>query len=293
MRDVIQLLTQLVAAQARHQEVGIGHADRSVSARVRDFINLDPPVFIGADPNKDPQVFIDRVQRTLRDQESSLDVVTASLTKLTQKGAKFQWTDACERSFQALKDRLTSALVVAYASRQLRKHEKNYPTHDLDLAVVIHALKIWRHYLYGAHVDFYMDHKSLQYIFKQKELNLRQRRWLELLKDYDVDILYHPGKENVVANALSRRSMGSMSYLQPEKMGIAHEVHQLASLGVWLLDSCDIGITLQNTATSSLVTEVKERQYEDPMLVHYRDTILQKEKTPFEITEYGVLGYQG
>ncbi|XP_070005709.1 uncharacterized protein [Nicotiana sylvestris] len=98
---------------------------------------------------------------------------------------------------------------------------------------------------------------------------------------------------NVVADALSRRSIGSLSYLQPEKRGIAHELHQLASLGVRLLDSGDIGITLQDTATSSLVTKVKERQYEDPMLIHYRDTTLQKEKTPFEITEDGVLRYQG
>ncbi|CAN4084867.1 unnamed protein product [Withania somnifera] len=93
--------------------------------------------------------------------------------------------------------------VIAYASRQLRPHEKNYPTHDLELAAVVFALKIWHHYLYGVHVDIYTDHKSLQYIFKQKDLNLRQRRWLELIKDYDIDILYHPGKANVVANALS------------------------------------------------------------------------------------------
>ncbi|XP_070046730.1 uncharacterized protein [Nicotiana tomentosiformis] len=78
--------------------------------------------------------------------------------------------------------------VVTYASRELRKHEKNYPTHDLELAAVIHALKMWRRYLNGIHVDIYMDHKSLHYIFKQKELNLRQMRWLELLKDYDIDI---------------------------------------------------------------------------------------------------------
>ncbi|XP_070022983.1 uncharacterized protein [Nicotiana sylvestris] len=87
--------------------------------------------------------------------------------------------------------------------------------------------------------------------------------------------------------------MGSLSYLQPEKRGIAHEVHQLACLGVRLLDSGDIGITLQDTTTSSLVTEVKERQYEDPVPIHYRDTTLQKVKTLFEITEDGVLRYQG
>ncbi|WMV25662.1 hypothetical protein MTR67_019047, partial [Solanum verrucosum] len=99
--------------------------------------------------------------------------------------------------------------VIAFASRQLRKHEKNYPTHDLELVAVVHSLKTWRHYLYGVHVDIFTDHKSLQYIFRQKELNLQQRRWLELLKDYDVDILYHPRKANVVVDALSRRSMGS------------------------------------------------------------------------------------
>ena len=99
--------------------------------------------------------------------------------------------------------------VIAYGSRQLRPHEKNYPTHDLELAAVVFALKIWRHYLYGVHVDIYTDHKSLQYIFKQKDLNLRQRRWLELLKDYDIDILYHPGKTNVVADVLSHKIMAS------------------------------------------------------------------------------------
>ncbi|XP_070040571.1 uncharacterized protein [Nicotiana tomentosiformis] len=143
--------------------------------------------------------------------------------------------------------------VVAYASRKLRKHKKNYPTHDLELAAVIHALKMWR-------------------------------RWLDLLKDYDVDILYHPGKANVVTDALNRRSMGSLSYLQPGKSGIACDIHKLASLGVRLLDSCDTGITIQDTTTSSLVTEVKERQYEDHVLAHYRDTTPQKDKTPFKIT---------
>ncbi|XP_060182450.1 uncharacterized protein LOC132612133 [Lycium barbarum] len=132
--------------------------------------------------------------------------ISAPLTKLTRKKIKFQWSDACERSFEELKKRLTSApvltlpegtegfvvycdasgvglgcvlmqhgKVVAYASRQLKVHERNYPTHDLELAAVVFALKIWRHYLYGVHVDIFTDHKSLQYIFKQRELNLRQR----------------------------------------------------------------------------------------------------------------------
>ncbi|KAL4028448.1 hypothetical protein IC575_011645 [Cucumis melo] len=87
--------------------------------------------------------------------------------------------------------------VVAYASRQLKSHEQNYPTHDLELAAVVFALKIWRHYLYGEKIQIFTDHKSLKYFFTQKELNMRQRRWLELVKDYDCEILYHPGKENV------------------------------------------------------------------------------------------------
>ncbi|MCL5130635.1 Ty3/Gypsy family RNase HI domain-containing protein, partial [Algibacter sp. L4_22] len=155
-------------------------------------------------------------------------------------------SEVCEKGFQELKDKLTSApiltlsegnegfvvyrdasrvvlgcvlmqhvKVIAYASRQLKSHEKNYPTHDLELAAVVFVLKLWRHYLYGVHCEIFTDHRSLQYIFSQKDLNLRQRRWLELLKDYDVTILYHPGKANVVADALSRKtpSMGSLATL--------------------------------------------------------------------------------
>ena len=101
--------------------------------------------------------------------------------------------------------------VIAYASRQLRRHELNYLTHDLELAAVVHALKIWRHYLYGQQCDIYTDHKSLKYIFTQNELNMLQRRWLELVKDYDMEIHYHPGKANVVADALSRISYVNMA----------------------------------------------------------------------------------
>jgi hypothetical protein len=100
--------------------------------------------------------------------------------------------------------------VVAYASRQLRKHEDKYLTHDLELAVVVHALKIWRHYIIGKRSEVYSDHKSLKYIFTQPNLNLRQRRWLELIKDYDLGINYNLGKANVVADALSRRSHPNM-----------------------------------------------------------------------------------
>nr|GEU47066.1 putative reverse transcriptase domain-containing protein [Tanacetum cinerariifolium] len=95
--------------------------------------------------------------------------------------------------------------VIAYASRQLRKNEENYTTHDLELGAVVFALRLWRHYLYGTKCIVFTDHKSLQYILDQKELNMRQRRWIELLSDYDCEIRYHPGKGNVVADALSRK----------------------------------------------------------------------------------------
>ncbi|XP_055960628.1 uncharacterized protein LOC126668448 [Mercurialis annua] len=159
--------------------------------------------------------------------------ISAPLTKLTQKGVKFEWTDRCEASFEKLKEILTTApvlalpsgiegftvycdasriglgcvlmqhgQVIAYASRQLKKHEVNYPTHDLELAAVVFALKIWRHYLYGATCEIFTDHKSLKYIFDQRELNLRQRRWLELLKDYDCTIQYHPALQESLGSRL-------------------------------------------------------------------------------------------
>ncbi|GJR41304.1 putative reverse transcriptase domain-containing protein [Tanacetum coccineum] len=162
--------------------------------------------------------------------------IAKTMTKLTQKGVKFDWGDKQEAAFQLLKQKLCSApilalpegsedfiaycdaskkglgavlmqreKVISYASRQLKIHEKNYTTHDLELGAVVFALKIWRHYLYGTKCTVFTDHKSLQHILDQKELNMRQRRWLELLSDYDCEIRYHPGKANVVADALSRK----------------------------------------------------------------------------------------
>ncbi|GKA30734.1 putative reverse transcriptase domain-containing protein [Tanacetum coccineum] len=163
--------------------------------------------------------------------------IAKPMTKLTQKSVKFNWGEKEETAFQTLKQKLCSApilalpegsenfvvycdashkglgavlmqkeKVIAYASRQLKIHEKNYTTHDLELGAVVFALKMWRHYLYGTKCVVFTDHKSLQHILDQKELNMRQRRWLELLSDYDCELRYHPGKANVVADALSRKS---------------------------------------------------------------------------------------
>ncbi|GJU73064.1 putative reverse transcriptase domain-containing protein [Tanacetum coccineum] len=162
--------------------------------------------------------------------------IAKSMTKLTQKGVKFDWGDKQEVAFQLLKQKLCSAPIlalpegsedfIAYCDaskkglvavlRQREKvnflgimpvkiHEKNYTDSDLELGAVVFALKIWRHYLYGTKCTVFTDHKSLQHILDQKELNMRQRRWLELLSDYDCEIRYHPGKANVVADALSRK----------------------------------------------------------------------------------------
>ncbi|GJU25691.1 putative reverse transcriptase domain-containing protein [Tanacetum coccineum] len=162
--------------------------------------------------------------------------IAKPLTSLTQKNQKYVWGVEQEEAFQTLKNNLCDApiltppnrvedfvvycdasnqglgcvlmqrgKVIAYASRQLKTHEKNYTTHDLELGAVVFALKTWRHYLYGTKSVIYTDHKSLQHIFDQKELNMRQRRWIELFSDYECEIRYHPGKANVVADALSKK----------------------------------------------------------------------------------------
>jgi hypothetical protein len=171
-------------------------------------------------------------------------IITKLMTRLTDKGATFKWCEQCEISFQTLKNKLVNASiltlsesgnrftvytnasriglrcvlmqegkVIAYGTRPLKKHERTYPTHDLELVVVVFALKLWRHYLYGETCHINTDHKSLKYIFMQKELNLRQRIWLELIKDYDLIIQYHPRKANVDVDALSKTSILKVAML--------------------------------------------------------------------------------
>jgi hypothetical protein len=158
------------------------------------------------------------------------------VTELLKKGAKFEWGQKCEDAFHALRQHLTITpvlaqpdsnkpfdvycdasgtrlgcvlmqdnRVIAYASRALRPHEQNYPTHDLELAAVVHALKMWRHYLMGTHCNIYTDHKSLKYIFTQADLNMRQRRWLELIKDYDLEVHYHPRESQCGSRCLKSK----------------------------------------------------------------------------------------
>ncbi|KAK9077569.1 hypothetical protein SSX86_005906 [Deinandra increscens subsp. villosa] len=191
--------------------------------------------------------------------------IALPMTKLTRKDTKFVWGEDQEKAFQSLKQKLTQApvltlpegtedmvvysdasklglgcvlmqrgKVIAYGSRQLKTTEQNYPTHDLELAAVVFALKIWRHYLYGVKCTIFTDHKSLKYFFDQKELNMRQRRWLETIKDYDCEIHYHPGKANVVADALSRK--GDYAPIKVRSMKLV--------------------------VTSDLITKIKEAQVE-------------------------------
>ncbi|GKA48920.1 putative reverse transcriptase domain-containing protein [Tanacetum coccineum] len=189
--------------------------------------------------------------------------IAKPMTKLTQKKIKFDWSNKTEAASQLIKQKLCSApilalpkrnedfiaycdasikglgavlmqreKVIAYASRQLKIHEKNYTTHDLELGAVVFALKIWRHYLYGTKCTVFTDHKSLQHILDQKELNMRQRRWLELLSDYDCEIRYHPGKANVVADALSRKERIKPLWVRALVMtigsGVSHDLEPRA-----------------------------------------------------------------
>ncbi|KAL0392765.1 UNVERIFIED_CONTAM: Retrovirus-related Pol polyprotein from transposon opus [Sesamum radiatum] len=221
-------------------------------ASVRDTTKVGPSVSDVPVVREFLDVFPEELTRRF---VKDFSVVVKPLTNFLKKNAPFNWNDKCAQSFEELKKRLTSApilalpsgdggyvvytdasrqglgcvlmqhgKVIAYALRQLRPHEINYPTHDLELAAIVHALKIWRHYLYGETFQIFTDHKSLKYIPTQKELNLRQRRWIELMKDYDCTIDYHPGKTNIVADALSRKTVDHLASM------ICYNVEYLTAL---------------------------------------------------------------
>ena len=151
---------------------------------------------------------------------------------------------------------MQSGKVVAYGSRQLKNHEQNYPTHDMELAAVVFALKIWLHYLYGEQFEVFSNHKSMKYIFTQRDLNMRQRRWMEFLEDYNFTLHYHPGKENVVADALSRKSQGVLASIASQEWRMLETVGQFR-----LQDDEQAQGTLGSMmATSSLLSRLIESQ---------------------------------
>ncbi|CAL9014110.1 unnamed protein product [Prunus brigantina] len=244
-------------------------------------------------------------------------VIAASLTRLTRKGVKFEWSDECEKSFTELKTRLTTApvlalpddsgnfviysdasqqglgcvlmqhgKVIAYASRQLKKHELNYPVHDLELAAVVFALKIWRHYLYGETCQIFTDHKSLKYLFTQKELNLRQRRWLELIKDYDCTIEHHPGKANVVADTLSRKFSGSIAYFRGRYVPLMVEMRKLR-VGLDVNDQGALLATLH--VRPVLVERIVTAQFQDPLVCTLRLEVENGDRTDYSVRNDGAL----
>ncbi|KAK4395668.1 Transposon Tf2-12 polyprotein [Sesamum angolense] len=243
-------------------------------------------------------------------------VVAKPLTNLLKKNAPFNWNDKCAQSFEKLKKRLTSApiltllsgdrgyvvytdasrqglgcvlmqhgKVIAYASRQLRPHEINYPTHDLELAAIEHALKIWRHYLYGETFQIFTDHKSLKYIPTQKELNLRQRRWIELLKDYDCTIDSHPGKANIVADALSRKTVDHLASM------ICYNVEYLTGLRTMDVHFSVGGDMLLATiqVKPSLKDKIRDAQGKDPYLQKMKTKVQEGKNNQFILEDDGML----
>ncbi|KAL0546091.1 hypothetical protein IC582_015996 [Cucumis melo] len=246
--------------------------------------------------------------------------IATPLTQLTRKGAPFVWSKACEDSFQTLKQKLVTApvltvpdgsgnfviysdaskkglgcvlmqqgKVVAYASRQLKSHEQNYPTHDLELAAVVFALKIWRHYLYGEKIQIFTDHKSLKYFFTQKELNMRQRRWLELVKDYDCEILYHPGKANVVADALSRKVSHSAALIT--RQAPLHRDLERAEIAV-SVGAVTVQLA-QLTVQPTLRQRIIDAQSNDPYLFEKRGLAEAGQTAEFSLSSDGGLLFEG
>lgn len=240
--------------------------------------------------------------------------VARPLTQLLKKEKKFMWTSECQRSFEALKKSLTSApvlvlpdihkgfdiycdasrtglgcvlmqegKVVAYALRQLRPHEENYPTHDLELAAVVHALKIWRHYLIGNRCEVYTDHKSLKYIFTQHDLNLRQRRWLEVTKDYDMGIHYHPGKANIVADALGRKAYCNNVEIKESQLSLYREFERLN------LEIVPKGFVANLEVKPTLEDQIKEAQKDDANVKEIKLNMKKGKAIGFTEDENGVI----
>ncbi|XP_017981007.1 PREDICTED: uncharacterized protein LOC108663032 [Theobroma cacao] len=181
--------------------------------------------------------------------------------------------------------------VIAYASRQLKRHEKKYPVHNLEMEAIVFALKIWRHYLYGETYEIYTNHKSLKYIFQQRDLNLWQRRWMELLKDYDCTILYHPSKVNVVADALSRKSMGSLAHISIDMRPLIKEMHSLGDVGVHLKVSNANALLAHFKVGPILMDWIKEAQSKDEFVAKALENLQGRKGKMFTKGTDGVLRY--
>jgi hypothetical protein len=239
------------------------------------------------------------------------------MTSLLEKGWEFKWDEKCQESFDQLKKRLMSppvlvmpdlqkgfdiycdacgqglgcvlmqeGHVIAYASHQLWKHELNYLTHDLELSAVVHALKIGRHYIMGTKCQMYTDHKSLKYIFTQKDLNLRQRRWLELIKDYDLEIHYHPGKANLVADALSRKEHVHSAIVAQLPDEIVEDFRRL-NLGIVTHTE---GVTIELEPT--LEQEIRKGQVGDAKIQEIKDLITEGRGPEFTEDEQGTIWFK-
>ena len=158
---------------------------------------------------------------------------------------------------------------MAYGSKQLKNQERNYPTHDMELAAIVFSLKNWCHYLYDEQFEVFSNHKSLKYIFTQWDLNMRQRRWMEYLEDYDFTLHYHPGKANIVADALNRKSQGALASVT------SREWQMLKTIGQFELRYSDQaqGALGSLVATPSLLSKVIESQGQDAKLVSIRDSV--------------------
>jgi len=243
--------------------------------------------------------------------------VAKPIMTLLKNQTKFVWSSECEQAFQTLKRLLTTApvlaqsdiekpfdaycdasgigigyvlmqegRVIAYASRQLKPHEENYPTHDLELAAVVHALKIWRHYLLGNTCHLYTNHKSLKYIFTQAELNMRQRRWLELIKDYDLEVHYHPGKANVVVDALGRKAHCNCLTVMPKDITLCQE---LENLGIEMISQ---GSLANLKIDFNLEAQIIAAQKEDKGMKYLKEKISNTAPTDFKVDDAGVVWFK-
>jgi hypothetical protein len=244
-------------------------------------------------------------------------IIASHLTKLIHKEVRFVWSEECEASFRELKERLTFApvlalplgtegfvvysdaskrglgcvlmqhgRVIAYASRQLKSHELNYPVHDLELVVVVFDLRVWRHYLYGSQVQIFTDHKSLKYLMSRKKLNMRQRRWVELIKDYDCVIEYHPGKANVVADALSRKGKIVKNDMEIKEQG---SIVELKNMGLQLSVGPEGSLLAQLKIRFVLRDKVLVAQQVDGKVKEIKERVNQGIETTFQMLYYGLI----